>query len=38
MSAFWLPTRKKLLFYTMANSAARGLLNRDKGTKEAPPT
>ena len=31
-SAYWLPTRKKLL-YTMANPA-RGLLNREKRTKE----
>ena len=30
-SAYWLPTRKKLL-YTMANPA-RGLLNREKRTK-----
>ena len=31
-SAYWLPTRKKLL-YTVANPA-RGLLNREKRTKE----
>ena len=41
-SAYWLPTRKKLL-YTVANPA-RGLLNREKRTKEkvwqhaSPPT
>ena len=31
-SAHWLPTRKKLLFYTVANPA-RGLLNREKKKK-----
>ena len=40
-SAYWLPTRKKLL-YTVANPS-RGLLNREKRTKEksgciTPPT
>ena len=30
---YWLPTRKKLLFYTVANSARRGLLNRGKTKK-----
>ena len=41
-SAYWLPTRKTLLYYTVANPA-RGLLNREKRTKQkvwqhTPPT
>ena len=32
-SVYWLPTRKKLLYYAVANPA-RGLLNREKRTKE----